>query len=128
MVASPYVRNLLVIVGMSSLAVMFLSYREETASVWTAGTGYVRSATTTDTVSYDKPSVVVEPVDEKTTLAEKPWPALKELLRDDGESLEADVQFVLDFAIIGRKYPAPSHHSKLNLLFQQQIPNAQQPI
>jgi hypothetical protein len=105
MVTSPYVRNLLTIVGISSVVIMFLSYKEETASVWTAGTSYVRSATTTDTVSYDKPGVD-EPVDEKPTLMEKPWPELKGLLTDNGESIVADVQFVLDFAIIGRKFSA----------------------
>jgi hypothetical protein len=111
MVTSPYVRNLLTIVGISSVVIMFLSYKEETASVWTAGTSYVRSATTTDTASYDKPAGVDEPVDEKPTLMEKPWPELKGLLSDDKEAIVADVQFVLDFAIIGRKCSASPESS-----------------
>jgi hypothetical protein len=33
---------------------------------------------------------------------DKPWPKLNELISGDGNSIVADVQFVLDFAIIGR--------------------------
>lgn len=98
---SPFVRNMLGIVGVSTLAVLFLNYREETASVWTA-TGYVRSATTTDTDSYEKPNYE-KPTQIKPQTPMKPWPQLDELLSKNGESIEADIQSVLDFAIIGRK-------------------------
>jgi hypothetical protein len=32
----------------------------------------------------------------------RPWPKLSELISGDGKYIKADVQFVLDFAIIGR--------------------------
>lgn len=99
---SPFVRNMLSIVGVSTIALVYLSYREETASVWTT-TGYVRSATTTDTDSYETPKYE-EPTAAPTKPTE-PWPKLNDLLSSNGKSITADVQSILDFAIIGRKCP-----------------------
>jgi len=34
-----------------------------------------------------------------------PWPSLSSLLREDDGEIIGDVQFLLDFAIVGRKHP-----------------------
>ena len=66
--------------------------------------------------------------DEKPALPVQPWPKVNELISSDGESIKADVQFVLDFAIIGRKCPVPNHIAQLNSAIAKQIPSARQPF
>jgi hypothetical protein len=111
-VVSLYVRNILVIIATSSLFVLFLCYRDGRIGGWTSSNknpagGSVRTATATDTALNEKPPPPTPPpTAEKRDNGpdHKPWPPLAGLISADGKSIEADVQFVLDFAIIGRTY------------------------
>jgi hypothetical protein len=130
--ASLTVRHMLALAGASSLFVLFLSYREvrwtnnHTGGATTAGSVRTTANRTTDTAVLYKEmepvsSVVVKATQKTPPLPavsvgvmepitptkwpdddDKPWPKLNELISGDGTSIVADVQFVLDFAIIGR--------------------------
>jgi hypothetical protein len=106
-VVSLYVRNILAIIATSSLFVLLLSYRDGRIGRWTLSNksagGSVRTATTTDTALYEKPPPPPSSAEKRDNGPDhKPWPPLAGLISADRKSIKADVQFVLDFAIIGR--------------------------
>jgi hypothetical protein len=105
-VVSLYVRNVLAIIVTSSLFALYLSYRDGRIGTWTWSNnpgGSVRTATTTDTALYEKPPQPPPSAEKRDSGPDhKPWPPLAGLISANGKSIKADVQFVLDFAIIGR--------------------------
>lgn len=88
----PFVRNILVTVGIAAITLLLLGKQERRASFLPSDTSF-RAASIPEgyysSLSNQSPAPTPTP---------KPWPALNTLVQ--GPNITADVQFMLDFAII----------------------------